>query len=225
MIMAETHALTPTVEDYLMVVYVMQREGKEVIAARMAEWMNVSPPTVSLTIKRMVRDRWLVLDERQRLVLTPQGHDAAAAVLRRHMLSEHLLSRVLGVPWSAIHSEAGLMEHSLSVMTTERMATILDDPLTCPHGNPLPGNEAMLDDLTPLTELQAGQSATIIRIDEEGEQNRDFLHYLERHGLMPGSSVSVQEVMSFNQTMTVLSGGQSMVFGLSAARHVHVRPG
>lgn len=223
--MIENRTPTPTIEDYLMVVYIMQREGKEVIAARMAEWMNVSPPTVSVTVKRMTRDGWLTVDERQRLLLTPQGRDAAAAVLRRHMLSEHLLSRVLGVPWSVVHSEAGLMEHSLSAMTTERMATILNDPLTCPHGNPLPGNEAMLEDMTPLTALQQGQSGTIVRIDEEGEQNRDLLHYLECNGLLPGSAVSVQEVMPFNQTMTVVCGGESIVLGLPAAQHIHVRPG
>jgi DtxR family Mn-dependent transcriptional regulator len=214
---------TPTIEDYLMVIYVMQRDGKEVIAARMAEWMGVSPPTVSLTVKRMVRDGWVLLDEKQRLVLTAQGREAASAVLRRHMLSEHLLSRVLGVPWSAIHSEAGRLEHSLSEMTTDRMATVLNEPLTCPHGNPLPGNEAILDDFTPLTDLQPGQNATIMRIDEEGEQNRGFLHFLERHGLLPGSAVSVQEIMPFNQTMAVLCGGQTVVLGLPAAQHVHVR--
>jgi DtxR family Mn-dependent transcriptional regulator len=215
---------TPTIEDYLMVIFVMQREGKEVISARLAEWMNVSPPTVSTTVKRMVRDGWLTVNEHQLLLLTPAGHAAAAAVLRRHMLSEHLLSRVLGVPWSSIHSEAGLLEHSLSSMTTERMAAVLNDPLTCPHGNPLPGNEAMLIDLVPLVNIVPGAVVTIARIDEEAEENSDLLSYLEQHGLMPGAQVTVREIMPFNQTMTVCCGENEVVLGLSAASHLHVHP-
>ncbi len=214
---------TPTIEDYLMVIYVMQRDGKEVIGARLAEWMNVSPPTVSITVKRMVRDGWLTVEGNQRLVLTEQGRTAAAAVLRRHMLSEHLLSRVLGVPWSDIHSEAGRLEHTLSAMTTERMAALLNDPVTCPHGNPLPGNEHVMRELTVLTDVAAGATCRIERIDEEGEENAPLLLYLEQHGLLPGTRVTVQDVMPWNQTMTLRHGDTSVVLGLAAARHVHVR--
>ena len=215
--------ITPTIEDYLLVIYVMQRDGKDVIAARMAEWMNVSPPTVSITLKRMVRDGWLIVDEHQRILLTEEGRVAAAAVLRRHMLSEHLLSRVLGVPWSDVHNEAGRIEHTLSDMTTERMAAVLNDPLTCPHGNPLPGNEELLISLTPLTAVDPATTCTIVRIDEEGEENRDLLTYLQQHNLLPGSVITVTDVMLFNQTLTLRQGENSIVLGLAAARHIHVR--
>jgi DtxR family Mn-dependent transcriptional regulator len=214
---------TPTIEDYLMVIYVMQRDGKDVIGARLAEWMNVSPPTVSITIKRMVRDGWLIVQDNQRLLLTPPGREAAAAVLRRHMLSEHLLGRVLGVPWSDIHNEAGRLEHTLSDMTTDRMAAVLNEPQTCPHGNPLPGNEGILANLTALTDVRPGEGCVIVRIDEEGEENRDLLHYLEQIGMMPGALVSVREILPFNQTMTLRFGEQDIVLGLAAARHIHVR--
>ena len=60
----DENTLTPTIEDYLLVIYVMQRDGKDVIGARMAEWMGVSAPTVSTTVKRMVRDGWLIVDAR-----------------------------------------------------------------------------------------------------------------------------------------------------------------
>ena len=140
-----------------------------------------------------------------------------------HMLSEHLLSRVLGVPWSAVHSEAGQMEHSLSNMTTERMAAVLNDPLTCPHGNPLPGNEGILGGLTVLTDVQPQAACTIVRIDEEGEENTQLLDYLERHGLLPGSRIIVHEVMTFNETITLRCSDEDIVLGMAAARHIHVR--
>jgi DtxR family transcriptional regulator, Mn-dependent transcriptional regulator len=215
--------VTPTVEDYLMVIYVMQRDGNEVIGARMAEWMGVSAPTVSTTVKRMVRDGWLTLDD-SRLVLTAQGHQAAAAVLRRHMLSEHLLMRVLGVPWSLIHREAGRLEHTLSDMTTDRMAAVLEDPIACPHGNPLPGHEGMLSDLVALPHVAVGTVCTFVRIDEAGEENRQLLDYLEQNGMMPGSVVTVREVMPFNETLVVRCGERDIILGMAAASHIHVHP-
>ncbi len=214
---------TPTVEDYLMVIYVMQRDGKEVISARMAEWMGVTAPTVSVTVKRMLRDGWIVLDEHQRIVLTHEGREVAAAVLRRHMLSEHLLTHVLGVPWAVVHKEAGRLEHTLSDLTTDRMAAVLNEPIACPHGNPLPGNEAMLDDLTALSDVAAGTECTIVRVDEEGEENVELLKYMEQHGLLPGTRVVVQEVMPFNQTLTLTRGDDTIVLGTASARHLHVR--
>ena len=139
------------------------------------------------------------------------------------MLSEHLLSRVLGVPWADIHSEAGRLEHTLSAMTTERMAAVLNDPATCPHGNPLPGNEALLSDLLALTEAPVGEMCAVVRIDEEGEENQQMLGYLERNGLLPGAAVVVRERMPFNGTVTVACNEREIVLGLAAASHIHVR--
>lgn len=215
---------TPTIEDYLMVIYIMQRDGRDVIGARLAEWMNVTPPTVSTTVKRMVRDGWLSVEPNQRIVLTESGHAIATTVLRRHMLSEHLLSRVLGVPWADVHTEAGRLEHTLSEMTTERMAAVLNDPLTCPHGNPLPGNEQFVLDLVALTDVASGTTCRIERIDEQGEENTQLLAFLEQSGLMPGARVTVEDVVPWNQTLTLRHGEHAIVLGMAAARHIHVRP-
>ena len=110
---------TPTIEDYLGVVYTLERDGEAVIGARLAEWLEVSPPTVTATVKRMVRDGWVIMDGSKEIRLTPSGRAAAQSVLRRHMLAELLLARMLGVPWSQVHQEADAMEHTISSETVE----------------------------------------------------------------------------------------------------------
>ncbi len=50
---------TPTVEDYLAVMYVMERDGEELVPARLAESLEVAPPTVTVTLRRMERDGWI----------------------------------------------------------------------------------------------------------------------------------------------------------------------
>ena len=48
-------------EDYLGVMYVLERDGQPVVGAHLAELLGVSPPTVTNTFKRMLRDGLITL--------------------------------------------------------------------------------------------------------------------------------------------------------------------
>jgi len=213
---------TPTVEDYLGVIYTLERDGEPVIGARLAGWLEVSPPTVTATVKRMVRDGWVTMDRSKEIHLTPTGREAAQSVLRRHMLAELLLARMLDVPWSQVHQEADAMEHTLSPETVERLVGKLDHPETCPHGNPLPGYEDRLADYFALAEAQAGQRIVIRRVHESAEEKPELMAFLEQHGLLPGAQVTVQEILPFNQTLTLEIEGQRVILGLAPAASIFV---
>jgi len=212
---------TPTIEDYLGVIYTLERDGETIIGARLAEWLEVSPPTVTATIKRMIRDGWVTMDPSKEIRLTPAGREAARSVLRRHMLAELLLARILDVPWSRVHQEADAMEHTISSETMERLAAKLDHPETCPHGNPLPGYEDRLASLFPLSETRPGQCLEIRRVHESAEEQPELMSFLERHGLVPGAEVTVREVMPFNETLTLECGGREIVLGLAPAALIY----
>lgn len=214
---------TPTIEDYLGVIYTLERDQELVIGARLAEWMEVSAPTVTATIKRMIRDGWVTVDERKEIHLTLAGSEAAKSLLRRHMLSELLLARLLDVPWSRVHKEADRMEHTLSRETMERIQERLDDPVTCPHGNPLPGHEALMKEWTPLDQTKAGQKVTIKRVHESAEENHELMVFLEEQNLMPGTEATVREIIPFNQTISLQVGQEVVVLGLSVAKHIFVQ--
>lgn len=212
---------TPTVENYLGVIYTLERDREAVIGARLAEWLEVSPPTVTATVKRMIRDGWVTMDKAKEIHLTPAGREAARSVLRRHMLAELLLARLLDVPWSQVHQEADVMEHALSPETVGRLEAKLEHPETCPHGNPLPGYEHQIADLIPLTETQAGQRLTIRRVHESAEEKPELMAYLEEHGLLPNAEVVVQEVMPFNETIMLKCRGQTVVLGMVPAALIY----
>jgi DtxR family Mn-dependent transcriptional regulator len=214
---------TPTIEDYLGVIYTMERDGEPVIGARLAEWMEVSPPTVTATVKRMVRDGWVIANERREIQLTAAGRRAAASVVRRHMLTELLLARVLEVPWSRVHHEADEMEHTISGDTMQRLLDRLENPQTCPHGNPLPGHEALVQELMPLTAARPGQRVLIRRVHESAEQNRQLMVFLEAHNVMPGTEAQVGEVIDFNRTVSLQVGDDSVVLGFPVAECIYVQ--
>ena len=174
---------THTVEDYLMTMQVMERDYGEIVAARLAEMLNVAPATVAMTLKRMERDSWIIGTGRKAIHLTDTGRDAAYSVIRRHMLTEWLLVSVLKVPLSETHNEAHNIEHAISPQLEERMSAILGNPQVCPHGNPFPGCEQATSQWVPLTDLPVGAAVIIRRIHEFAEDNLELLRFLIENGL------------------------------------------
>jgi len=213
---------TPTIEDYLAIIYVMERDDHEVVPARLAEALDVAPPTVTVTLKRMERDGWIATNQGKDARLTGKGGAAARSVIRRHMLTEWTLTRLLKVPWSRVHAEAHALEHSISDVIETQMRTNLDDPELCPHGNPLPGHERVVADWFPLTRAQAGEKVIIRRIHETAEDNPELLEYLETNGILPGARAEVTEILPFNQTLSLQLKKQKVALGFPTARYIFV---
>lgn len=213
---------TQTIQDYLMTMHVMERDQGEIVAARLVEQLRVTPPTVAMTLKRMERDQWISGKSRHGGIhLTEAGRKAAHTVVRRHMLTEWLLLKILKVPFLQIHAEAHHIEHAISDFIEEKLVEVLGDPQTCPHGNPLPGFEAVTSGWPPLIEFTQGNNVLIRRLHEFAEDNQDLLMYLVEKKVMPGSKVTIIDILPFNQTITLNVGGQSVVLGFSAARSLY----
>jgi DtxR family transcriptional regulator, Mn-dependent transcriptional regulator len=213
---------SPTVEDYLMTMHVLDRDHGEIVAARLVEQLGVTHPTVAMTLKRMERDCWITGKGRQGGIhLTEAGRSAAHSVVRRHMLTEWLLLKVLKVPYLQIHAEAHHLEHAISDAIEERLVDVLNSPQTCPHGNPLPGYEAVTKNWLPLIEFAAGDKVMIRRLHEFAEDNHDLLQFLIENDVMPGSAVTIVEVLPFNQTLTVNVNRRPVVLGFSAASSLY----
>lgn len=193
-----------TIEDYLGLLYLSERDGEAVTGIRLAQLLGVSPPTVTNTLKRMVRDGLITMDANHSPHLTPRGDELARKVMRRHMLAEWMLVRMLS--WSKVHHEAHGFEHTISEEVENALFRELNEPLTCPHGNPLPGNEAAVSTWVPLTSLKEGDCVIIRRIHELAEDIPELLAFLESKHIEPGRQVQVTEVLPFNQTLTLRVG-------------------
>ena len=85
----EQTKISQTIEDYLSLIYVLERDGEPVIGAYLAESLGVSAPTVTNTLKRMARDGLIYL-ESDGPHLTESGWAAACNVMRLHMLMGHI---------------------------------------------------------------------------------------------------------------------------------------
>src|SRR5215467_1258044 len=189
--------LSATVEEYLETIYNMAMEDEVVIGARLAERFRVSPPTVTEMLKRLVRDGYVEMDHKRQVTLTEAGNQAAEAVLRRHRLTERFLVDMLGMQWHQVHEEDCRLEHFISGAVEARVIASLNNPTTCPHGNPIPGSVAnartYLKDqgAVRLSTLAIGEKATILCISEVVEDEEALILYLHDKGLTPGTQLVV----------------------------------
>ena len=191
--MAEAKAVTAlsgTVQRYLETIYYIAHEGEVVRPGRLAEWLGVSPPTVTVTLQRLARDGWLEIASDRSVALTEAGEAAAAGIVRRHRLLERWLVDVLGLDWSSADHEAEELSHGLSDRVLDRLDDHLGRPRTCPHGNEIPGRASRRDGLVALADLPVGAGGEIVRISEVAEHEApQLLGILHRLGLTPGRHV------------------------------------
>ncbi|HSK87957.1 MAG TPA: metal-dependent transcriptional regulator, partial [Anaerolineales bacterium] len=213
--------LSPTIENYLSLMYVLELDKEPVLGVRLAQLLSVTPPTVTNTLKRMVRDGLITMDK-DGTRLTKAGKQSARTVVRRHMLTEWMMARIL--PWSKLHQEAHHLEHAISAEVETALYEEMGHPQTCPHGNPLPGAEDAVSAWIPVTEASPNDVTVIKRIHELAEYNLELLVFLEGKGLVTGAEVIVREVLPFNQTVTLEIQGQIVTLGFASAQHLFVEP-
>jgi DtxR family Mn-dependent transcriptional regulator len=207
-------------EEYLQAIYTLADEGGHVISARVAEFLGVSPPAVSEMVHRMERDGLVRLDDRKEIRFTPRGQAAASSIVRRHRLAERMLVDLLGYEWWKTHEEAERIEHAMSEEMEERIAKVLGDPETCPHGNPMPGVKAR--PTKPLEQVPPGAVATIERIPDQFEHEPGFLEYLDGQGLRPGTAVRIIEA-AHDEPIRVEVGGAERTIRADCGQKVWVR--
>ena len=183
--------LTETAERYLEAIYYIAHEGSHVRPGVLAEWLGVSAPTVTVTLQRLARDGWLQVATDRSIALTPAGDAAASGIVRRHRVLERWLVDVLGLDWAAADREASMLVHGLSELVVDRLDEHLSHPVTCPHGNPIPGRGAIPEGLVRLDRLDLGEPAVVSRISEVAEHDApQLLSLLHELGITPGRSVS-----------------------------------
>jgi DtxR family Mn-dependent transcriptional regulator len=223
--------LIDTTEMYLRTVYELEEEGVVPLRARIAERLGQSGPTVSQTVARMERDGLVHVGDDRHLELTDAGRHEAIGVMRKHRLAERLLADVIGLDWEDLHIEACRWEHVMSEKVERRILALLDKPLVCPHGNPIPGLDQLglpfatdqTGVLDSLAEAAAGGQTEVVitRISEQIQPDAELMHRLDQAGMRPGQRVCV--VRALPGVETWIDGGARTPFDRVVAEHVFVR--
>jgi DtxR family Mn-dependent transcriptional regulator len=203
----------------------MWSEGEPTRSARLADWLGVSRPTVTVALRRMARDGMVRMNSRKEVEMTVAGRRVAESIVRRHRIMERWLTDVLGLDWVAADEEAARLEHAVSEKVERRLYETLGRPRTCPHGNPIPGHSKASPKERRLATLQAGARAAISRVSEVAEREAPLLlAYLDERRLTPGRKVDVVEVDDIGRTIRIRAGKREVTLSHDTAAKLWVLP-
>src|ERR1700688_4847099 len=213
------------VSHYLEAIYYIWNEGEAVRSARLADWLSVSRPTVTVAVRRMSRDGLARLNAHKEIELTAKGRRMAEAIVRRHRIMERWLTDGLGLDWVTADEEAARLEHAVSDVVEKRLYEVLGRPTTCPHGNPIPGHSEAAPREARLASLGAGVRAGISRVSEVAEREAPLLlAYLHKRDLTPGREIIVIETDEVGKTMRVRIAKRDVTLSHETASKVWAVP-
>lgn len=210
-------------ENYLKAILEAEAEGHQVIPAKLAHWLEVSAPAVTMALKRLKRDGYVTVDADGIVRLTDAGRETAYRTALRHHLIERMLSEVFGMEWYEIHEEAERLEHAVSPAFEEKLREKLGEGGACPHGNavlPESPAERKRRGEVPLAEAAEGRHYTVASLQERDPRLLLFLHHA---GIGPGHHLRVVS-QNYDQTVSIEMDGSGSILGRPAAEAVWLKP-
>lgn len=103
---------TPTMEDYIEVIYALVSQKGYARSADIAERLNVYPSAVTKMLKKLDFEGYIVYERYRGISLTTKGKNMGDYALRRHNILEEFLA-VIGVKEKNIYTEVEGIEHHL----------------------------------------------------------------------------------------------------------------
>lgn len=215
-------ATTTSKEDYLKAILEAEAEGHTVIPALIAHWLKVSPPAVTMAVKRLRRDGLVEGTPGGELRLTENGRATAYRTALRHHLIERMLSEIFAMEWHQIHEEAERLEHAVSPAFEAKLREKLGELGDCPHGNAiLPAAPAARRQRGELTLAEAAQDTqyTVVSIQE---RDPELMAYLHQAGIGPGVKLALAG-HNPDQTLVFQLENARTTLGKTAAEAVWIR--
>ena len=219
--------LSPTMRDYLAEIYRLSdrspaADNRFISTSALADVLDVSAPAVNRMVTRLKEMALLDHEPYHGIRLTEAGEREALKELRRHRIAESFLVEVMGFGWHEVHAEANSMSSGLSDVLAERMAIMAGNPTHCPHGEPIPSAEGVIerpDDML-LSAAPAGDDPLVITRVLTRESDR--LEYLAALGLIPGAQVQLIHLSPFNGPMQLKMGDEYRIIGHNLAEFIRV---
>ena len=225
--MAQGHSI----DEYLETIYFLafpigeytpQAGGSLPLASRVAEMLGVSRASAGEMLKRLEAEGLIERGKHKEALLTKTGRARAERVVRKHRIIERLLTDFMGYTAAEAHVHADELGDTFTEEMIERIDRRLGGPERCPHGWPVDPalEQAENPELAPLSELEPGARATIVRL---AEHDGELLHWFYDQGLSPGTEIEVKEVQPAAGQFTVRLNGSERAVGEKAAAGLFVR--
>jgi len=218
-----TVKVTSATEEYLEIIYRFQEKSGVATTSDLVKSLKVAPGTITNTISRLEKESFVIHEPYRGVRLTEKGRRIALRTIRKHRLSERLLTDLLNVEWEKVHEAACKLEHSISDEIAKKIEKALGHPKTCPHGNPIPTEcGGIIEEKgKPLGDLNPGEKGVIIKIIDE---RRELLEYLNSLEVRPERIVEVIEKAPLGGPIIVRIEGKDHALSRETASLIEIKP-
>ena len=219
----DEHEVSPNVEMYLKSIVRLYDGNEPVPTSAIAQLLAVSPASASAMLKRLDTEGYVRHEGRHGVLPTASGARIGALTLRRQRLAERLLVDCLGISWEDASAEACRLEHAISPLVERHLAKFMDNPTTCPHGHPIPREDASLwqhEDAIDLVDVALGVPTIVLEVKNEIPE---LLKFLAEIGVKPGVAVTVLSRERAVGLQTVEVAGKQHTVSVQLAAAVVVR--
>lgn len=194
---------TITIENYLKALYNLNQESSAISLTDLSKEMNVSAPTVNNMIKKLQDKGWVAYQKYKPIKLTKEGAIQAAAIIRKHRLTEMFLVKIMGFGWEEVHDIAEQIEHIKSDDFFDRMDELLGFPKTDPHGSPIPdkNGEIIEQHYKTLAQIEPNVKVTIVALKNS---SFELLDYLNNKKIKLGDTIQIISIEPFDKSCSIL---------------------
>lgn len=215
--------MTLAEENYLKIIFHLQKEENEVISTNaIATSIASKPSSVTDMVKKLAEKNVLVYKKYKGVCLTLEGKKIAANIIRKHRLWEVFLVDKLNFQWDEVHEIAEQLEHIKSPQLIERLDAFLNFPEVDPHGDPIPTKEGLIKDTKKilLSQINPFEKGICVGVKET---STSFLQHLDKIPITIGTIIEVISKEDFDGSLQVQIGDSKTFISERVAGNIYVK--
>lgn len=191
-----------TKENYIKALYYLHLENEEIALSDLGKVLQVSKPTANDMVKKLKTEGIVTSEKYKPIRITNEGKRQAAAIIRKHRLSEMFLSQVMKFGWEEVHEIAEELEHIKTEKFFDRMDELLGFPKNDPHGSPIPDKSGNFNkpDYKRLSQIPEN---SVVVVKALRDSSMDFLLFLNKKSIQLDTKIQIEHIENFDGSYTV----------------------
>ena len=128
--------LSPSLEDYLKSIYLIEKEKKVARIRDISKKLGVKAPSAISAVRTLEREGYVRHEKYGHIELTPAGKIEAERINHAHKIIKKFLIEILEVNEAVAEEDACMIEHYLHSETLKKISKFLEFVSSCPSGDP-----------------------------------------------------------------------------------------
>ncbi len=209
-------------EDYLISILRLSDGDKNVKTTELAEFMNVSPASVTEMTKTLANEGLVVYERYRGIRLSEEGMAIARQLRKKHHVIEHLLVDCLGMDRQDAHEEAHKIEHTISDDTSIRICNMVGNPIDddCQFcSDPCKRYNQGSTNIVQLNKMAKNKNGTIAYLKSDSSED---IRKLNSIGFVPGREVKIESILMDGGDRVIKIGDSMIALSYDLASSVYV---